>query len=181
MAVGIFMSTDFYRNALSMGGSNGTIVTMPYLIGWAVAVLAIWLCFRISFLHAVFYQSLTYVLEHMVFNLQFCAVAYGHGVAGSDGVFCGSACHKGGGSVAIYFILTKRLYKLDFLLEYKAVTALLAVINVGFTILLNNWFYNNGWFSEALHIVRVLLCHSLCGAALSAQRCPAQQDGEAET
>lgn len=158
VAVGIFMSTDFYRNALSMGGSNGTIVTMPYLIGWAVAVLAIWLCFRISFLQAVFYQSLTYVLEHMIFNLQFALSLTGTewlGPTASSAVVLAIRVAVG---VAIYFILTKRLYKLDFLLEYKAVTALLAVINVGFTILLNNWFYNNGWFSEALHIVRVLLC-----------------------
>lgn len=157
-AVGIFMSTDFYRSALSMGGGIGSFPTWPYILGWAAAVLALWFCQRISFIRALFYQSLSYVLEHMIFNLKFAL-----GIAGMDELpqlyadiimlaIRVAAC------VAIYFVLAKRLYRLDYLMEYKLVAVLLAVVNVAFTILLNNWFYNNGWFSEALHIVRVVLC-----------------------
>lgn len=158
IAAGIFLSTDFYRNALSMGGGGGSISTMPYFIGWAIAVLAMWFCFKISFLQALFYQSLCYVIEHMIFNLKFALILTE--IDGFNAIWVNAAVLgiRIAIGFAIYFLLTKRLEKLDYLLEYKAVAVIIAAVNVAFTILLNNWFYNRGWFSEALYIVRVLLC-----------------------
>lgn len=156
--IGVFLSTDFYRDALSMGGPVGEFPTWPYLIGWVFAVLSIWFCFRLDFVAALFYQSLTYVLEHMIFNLRYALRVIDLGSQNDMWLDLIIVFIRVAVAVAIYFALTKQLYRLDYLLEYKAVAVLLAVVNVAFTILLNNWFYNNGWFSEALHIVRVVLC-----------------------
>lgn len=157
-AIGIFLSTGFYRNLVLRGLSEGNVQTMPYILGWLITVIVIWACFRVTLLQAFFYQSLSYVLEHMIFNLRFALMLTGKTGAElivSDVIMLAIRIVVGCG---IYFILTKQLKRLDYLLEFRALTALIAAVNVCFTVLLNNWFYNNGWFSEALHIVRVLLC-----------------------
>lgn len=158
VAIGVFLSTNFYRDALSMGGAAGEFPTWPYLIGWIFVVLSIWFCFKINFVAALFYQSLTYVLEHMVFNLRYALQLIDFGIYNDIWQRFILVLIRIAIAFVIYFVLAKRLFKLDSLLDYKAVAILLAVVNVAFTILLNNWFYNEGWFSEALHMVRVVVC-----------------------
>lgn len=152
----VFYSTDFFRSAFSAAGYGSSVKDLPYLIGYVSAALSLFLCFRVSVVEAFLYQSIAYLFEHMVFNIR---QAFSPLFPKGFYAYLFSILVKI--ALGVFLFLPKRMEKLKILKEYQAVSILLSIVNIAYVILLNNWFYNSGWFSEAIHVLRIFICIAL--------------------
>lgn len=156
-----FLSSDIYRKFFELDSITiqAYIKTLPYVIIWLVAVLSLWGCFKISLLQAFLFQSIAYVFEHTIFNMR-------------QGLFINEIKNKiilyivlifirVALGLCIYFTVTKKTNRLSQLFNYKIIVALLASVNIFFVLFANNIFFNQGWFTKALHILRLVICAAL--------------------
>lgn len=158
IAVCVFLSSDIFRNFFDMGRTTiqAYIKTLPYVIVWLVAVLSVWFCFKISVLQAFLFQSIAYVFEHIIFNIR-----QGLSIDNIENkyiLYIVLILMRVALGVCIYFTVAQKTNRLYQLFNYKVIVALLASVNIFFVLFANNIFFNQGWFTNALHIMRLVIC-----------------------
>ena len=153
-----FVSSDFYRELMKFGviPDVGGIRTFPYVIIWLLNVLCVWCCFKIDILKAFLFQSIAYVFEHTIFNFRYVILI--DRIENQLIYYLLMLLIKSIVGVIIWFTVTGKLNRLEYLFKYKIIVALLSCVNILIALFVNNIFYNQGWFSQAMHFLYIALC-----------------------
>lgn len=160
LAITAFMSTEFYPKIFVLDAfvESSIVHTVPYLINWFFSVVSLFFCFRITLFEALLYQSLAYLAEHSIFNIRWIFNSFVNTDVQRLAFRIVLFIIRISFLCFIYFFVSKKVYKLETISEYKIIETFLAAVNVSFVLLLNNLFYNEGWFTQALHFVRLIVC-----------------------